>query len=212
MSVYPAGLELVKWLAFAAMVVDHIDLVLLERSAPWMYQVGRFAFPAFALAFGIGLAHSRDLLSVASRLLWPGVVAQVAWAFIDPTHPANVLIGFFCCALGLLAWQTWRPAGLAALALLLLTSSGLEGGKGMLLLVGGGYLGVCISHANTLGRVAVHAAAAAPWLLLFPSPGLLAGLGAPHAARWLPTLPRWSKTLPWAYAGHLWALFALRFI
>ena len=79
-----AHLELVKWLAFVAMVVDHVDLFLFNRTVPWMFEVGRFAAPAFAICFGIGLAFTRDAVAVADRLMWPAVLAQCIWILLAP--------------------------------------------------------------------------------------------------------------------------------
>lgn len=199
---YPRGLELLKWAALLAMLVDHVDLAVFNREQEWMYQIGRFAFPVFAISFGIGLAFTRDPVSVANRLFWPAMVAQCAWAIVDPAHPANVLVLFFCASVVLAAYR-WNPVcGLLGVGFLLATAPGLEGGKGGLLLMGAGFIGVSWRPA------VVHAVAAFPWLFLFPSPGLALGLIGPHVARWLPVIPRWPGFFAWAYAGHLVILAA----
>lgn len=197
-----AHLELVKWLAFAAMVVDHVDLVLFNRSVPWMFEVGRFAAPAFAICFGIGLAFTRDAFAVADRLMVPAIVAQCVWLLVAPVGYllayGNVLVVFTCCALVLAAARKHLWAGAAAGAFLLVVSPGLEGGPGLIVLVAAGYLTSCAnSWLPYLGGFA-------PWLAGALSPGLVAAALAPVLARLVPfTVPRLRGALAWGYPLHL---------
>lgn len=201
------GLELAKWLAFGAMLLDHVDLALFGRSQPWMHAIGRFALPCFAVAFGLGLARASDPLRVGARLVMPALLAQAAWAFLpsamDP-RPVNVLAGFAC-----LAWvegmrRLWPAAGAAAFAGLLWMSSGIEGSYVLLLIVGATVL------AERARTVELHAVGALAVAVAVPSPGAFVGLAAPHLARRLEIdLPRSAGLLAWAYAAHLAVLAAL---
>lgn len=205
-----AHLELVKWVAFVAMVVDHVDLVLFNRSVPWMFEVGRFAAPAFAICFGIGLAFTRDAFAVADRLMWPAVLAQCVWIVVAPRdYPlsyGNVLVVFTCCALVLAACRKHLWAGLAAGTFVLVVSPQLEGGPGLVLLVAAGYL---TSRANSW---LPYLGGFAPWLAGALSPGLVLAALAPVLARLVPfTVPRIRGFLAWGYPVHLAVigLFAL---
>ncbi|MEG1080926.1 MAG: TraX family protein [Pseudomonas sp.] len=51
-----AGLDLVKWLAMASMVIDHLRF--LWPTAEWLFVIGRFAFPLFCLAIAANVARS----------------------------------------------------------------------------------------------------------------------------------------------------------
>lgn len=189
-------LELVKWLAFGAMVVDHIDLAVFGRSVPWMHLVGGFAFPAFALCLGFGLACTRDPLAVGSRLVLPAVLAQVAWFFVEPDHPPNVLAMFALCAFGL-------ASPLAATAVVPVAWWLGEGGIFLPLLVAGGYL------SAREGWAVPAVVSCALWAVLAGSPGALVALVvflfAPSVR-----LPRVRGLLAWGYAGHLALLAALK--
>lgn len=198
------GLEAVKWLALAAMLVDHVDLIVLGRSQPWMYEVGRFALPAFAVAFGIGLARSRDAMAVGLRLIAPALVAQIAWEFAGRPDPVNILVTFFACAMALGTVRLHRPLGIATAVATVLVSTDLEGGVLTMLMVAAGWLaGRCRSDWP-------HALAAAPWLFFFASPGAVLGLAAPHiAARVEVTLPRHPGLLAWVYPAHIAFLAAI---
>lgn len=43
------GIELVKWVALLLMVGDHTNAYLAKYSIPYLYELGRIAFPLFAL-------------------------------------------------------------------------------------------------------------------------------------------------------------------
>lgn len=198
-------LELVKWLAFAAMVADHVDLALFGRGVPWLHAVGSFAFPAFCLTFGAGLATSSDPVSVARRLMLPAIVAQAAWLLIRPEHPLNVLFVFAACAAVEATSSRWLgPKGAAYLLLAGVAGFAGEGGPWGVMLVAGA------SAARHLLRWWPVAAVGALWALLVPSVGTLAALAA--FALWpasAPRLPRSRGLLAWAYAAHLALLAAL---
>jgi hypothetical protein len=188
-----ARLELVKWAGFLAMVVDHVGIAVYHRSVPELHVVGQFAFPAFCLAFGLGLARSSDPARVSMRLLLPAFVAQVAWAFIEAPHGANVLAMFALCAAArdrAWAWPFVFAIGLFAG----------EGGPFLPLMVAGGVL------AWRLRTAAPVLGAGLGWATLIGSP--TAAISALAVAFWPAgaLVPRVPGLLAWGYALHLAAL------
>lgn len=198
-------LEAVKWLAFVAMVCDHVDLALFGRGVPWLHALGTFAFPAFCLTFGLGVATSSNPLAVAKRLVLPAIIAQAAWLVIRPEHPLNVLAVFAACAaLEGTAGRWLGTKGAGYLALAGVAGYVGEGGPWGVMLVAGA------SAARDLRRWWPLATVGALWAVLVPTPGTLAALAAVAwwPASW-PRIPRTRGLFAWAYAGHLAVLAAL---
>lgn len=114
-----AGLEAIKWLAFALMVLDHLARYAISGLGPLPWLLGRLVFPLFAIALGVGLARRRDLSDVALRLLVWGTVAQGALIFAVGRAPyLNVLFTFAAGVVWahcLVSPARSRPAGLEAL-------------------------------------------------------------------------------------------------
>jgi hypothetical protein len=186
------------------MVLDHVDLVVYDRSVPWMHAIGAFAFPAFAVTFGAGLALSRDALAVAERLVVPALLAQAAWIWLPGPGGLNVLGVFALAALAAECYRAWPALGVACAAALLLAGQLLEGGTWGVTLVLGAW---AAARWRLWWLVAL---ASAPWLLFVPSAGVAAGLVAPHFARRLDVkVPRVPGLFAWAYAGHLVVLAGL---
>lgn len=106
--------EILKWLGATFMVVDHVNAYLLDWRYPWMYYVGRVAFPLFAIALGVSLA-GRDLASVNrafKRTLIVACIAQPLSGLVRDPAPWNIL---FVLAVGLLIVsqierRTWKVA------------------------------------------------------------------------------------------------------
>lgn len=115
------ALELVKWIAIAAMVVDHINWFWFAaggnpQATPtaWMSHVGRIALPLFAFCFGVNLIRvleAPDSAAKFRRMAWrlalAGVAAQAAyWPLRGYFWPLNVLALFGLAAA--LAWLWTR--------------------------------------------------------------------------------------------------------
>ena len=123
MSRRDGALDLLKWLALLAMVLDHLRYV--GFSADWLYVPGRLAFPWFCLAMAANLARIG-----ASALPWRylgwlllfGAVSEVPYRLFFPEGATlNVLPTL---TLGLLVARSWQTPtlearGLAVGALLL---------------------------------------------------------------------------------------------
>ena len=96
-------IEVLKWLAVAAMVVDHINAALYARElGTWADVIGRIAFPVFACVFGHNLARPGvDLAKVIRWLVLFGTVAFPVHAYLFATAvvwPLNVLFTFAVAA------------------------------------------------------------------------------------------------------------------
>lgn len=80
----PLATEAMKWLAAMAMVVDHANKYLFEGSAPWMFAVGRVAFPLFVVTLAYNLARSDALarLRTTKRLALFGAISTVPYTLL----------------------------------------------------------------------------------------------------------------------------------
>lgn len=114
--------ELLKWLALASMLVDHVNAAVFDRSLEWATPVGRIAMPVFALVVGYNLARPGvDLQKILARLLLFGTLALPAHAWLF-SHafgiwPLNVMFTFAAAVLAVMAIR--RRQYLAAVAIVL---------------------------------------------------------------------------------------------
>lgn len=95
-------LELLKWVGLVAMVVDHVNLKFFADSLPGAFELGRLAFPLFAvaLAFGFVRADRAQFIDVVCRvLLVAGATMPIGMLFFESAQ-LNIL---FTLALGLAA-------------------------------------------------------------------------------------------------------------
>ena len=127
-----------KWLALAAMFLDHLNAVFgasLYRGAwlepilstgysGWMHWVGRLAFPIFAFLVARGVRHTRSLTRYAVRLGLFALLAQIPYTMAlhglnsarigDPEGYPLLLFSWsnpnilFTLLLGLLAITLWE--------------------------------------------------------------------------------------------------------
>ncbi|WP_442684422.1 TraX family protein [Stenotrophomonas sp. JC08] len=95
-----SGRELLKWIALVLMTGDHVAKVIYGGYVPVVSELGRVAFPVFALVMAYNLAQPKaDAAKSLRRLLLWGVIAQPvhAWAF-GAALPLNVLLSFALAA------------------------------------------------------------------------------------------------------------------
>ncbi|MDH1659870.1 TraX family protein [Stenotrophomonas sp. GD03777] len=94
------GRELLKWLALVLMTGDHVLKVFGLGYVPVVSELGRVAFPVFALVMAYNLAQSgADSAKSARRLLLWGVVATPAAVLaFGEWLPLNVLLTFAAAA------------------------------------------------------------------------------------------------------------------
>ncbi|MDV2451477.1 TraX family protein [Xanthomonas hortorum] len=99
------GREFLKWLAVLFMTGDHASKILHVGYVPVVTELGRIAFPLFALILAYNLAQPRaDIEKSVKRLFFWGIVAApiAAIAFQD-VLPLNVLLSFSLAATCILA-------------------------------------------------------------------------------------------------------------
>lgn len=113
MSRRDGALDLLKWLALLAMVLDHLRYV--GFSVDWLYVPGRLAFPWFCLAMAANLSRN-DASTVPWRylgwLLLFSAVSEIPYRlFIPDPTTLNVMPTL---VLGLLVARGWQTPTLEA--------------------------------------------------------------------------------------------------
>ncbi|MEG0184910.1 MAG: TraX family protein [Stenotrophomonas sp.] len=190
--------ELLKWLALLTMTGDHVAKVVFGGYVPVVSELGRIAFPLFALVMACNLAQpGADLRRSIGRLALWGVHA-LAFGY---GLPLNILLTFLLAAVAVHALANNRPV-------LLLLAAGV-----LPMLVDYQWAGVGFV---VLGWIAFRHRAG--WLLLF---GFAAVCWVNHngwallaiplvlavaRVRW--SVPRWRWAFYAYYVGHLAVLAA----
>ncbi|WP_446029144.1 TraX family protein [Lelliottia amnigena] len=123
-SLSPAALDMIKVLALIAMLIDHINTLLLTPSEPLMYALGRMAFPLFTLIWAMNVQRTPERLQVrANRLwMWAAVTQPVfSLAFVghQPWWALNILFVFAGVTQLLALRYRFGAKGMAAGVLLL---------------------------------------------------------------------------------------------
>ena len=179
-----APLDVVKLAAAVLMVLDHVNTILLNGGATWMWRLGRIAFPLFCFVLACHLVRGADPSRYVRTLLLVGIATQpiFAAAFAFGTKEANIL---FTLSAGVVlatalarAGALWPHAVLGFGSLLVLTlpawaKTGVDFGLG----------GILLPAALTLALLRWRAYGA--WL-----PVILFGLNA-HA--WRPEGETWME-------------------
>ncbi|SNY57143.1 TraX protein [Stenotrophomonas sp. CC120223-11] len=195
--------ELLKWIALLTMTGDHVAKVVYGGYLPVVSELGRIAFPLFALVMACNLAQpGADLRKSIRRLVGWGVIAQPLHALaFGYWLPLNILLTFAFAAVAVHALANNRPVQLllaagvlpmfvdyqwAGVGSVLLAWIAFQHRAWWLLLVG--LAAVCWANHNGWALLAV------PVVLL--------------AARVSWQLPRWRWAFYGYYVGHL-AVLAL---
>ncbi|ATS80439.1 TraX family protein [Xanthomonas citri] len=103
-----SGREFLKWIAVICMTCDHVATIVYGGHVPILSQLGRIAFPLFAMVMAYNLAQDQvDYAKSVRRLAIWGLIAQPvhAWAF-GAWLPLNVLLTF--CLSSALVWAADR--------------------------------------------------------------------------------------------------------
>ncbi|MGU9868238.1 TraX family protein [Kluyvera ascorbata] len=120
----PAAVDMVKVLALLAMLIDHINTLLLTQPSPLMYAAGRMAFPLFTLIWAMNVQHTPERLQKRASRMWAwAVITQpvfsLAFAGHQPWWALNILF-VFAGVTQLLALQyRYGPKGLVSGVVLL---------------------------------------------------------------------------------------------
>lgn len=112
--------ELLKWIALLSMTGDHVAKVVFGGYVPVVSELGRIAFPLFALVMACNLAQpGADLGKSIRRLAAWGLLAQPLHALAFSSWlPLNILLTFCLAAVAVYALANNRQ-------LLLLVAAGL---------------------------------------------------------------------------------------
>lgn len=199
------GRELLKWLALVLMTGDHVLKVFGLGYVPVMSELGRVAFPVFALVMAYNLAQpGADTAKCARRLLLWGVVATpVAMLAFGQWLPLNVLLTFAAAA-GI-AWAIERRQWVIVILLAVLAPTVLDyAWPGVWLVLAGWwwYRGQGRHHWPVwfcMGLLCIYNGNA--WALL-AIPALRLG----HINV---RVPRSGRVFYWYYVGHLLVFAAL---
>jgi len=112
------SVEALKWLALVLMTGDHVNSFLLDRSVPILYDLGRLAFPLFAVVLAYNLARpGADYWRATRRLVLVGLVAT--WPYTVVTGHVLQLNVLFTFAVAAAAMALWSRSHLASLALVI---------------------------------------------------------------------------------------------
>ena len=224
-----AGIEWIKWLAFGAMIFDHVNWLWFARGGdprltagvhPWMNDVGRLALPLFAFAFGHNLvrvlesdARTVRLRRMGRRLAVAGLAAQIPyWLLRGYFWPLNVVFLFGACAGLVVLWNLpiERHRLLVRSGVLvvgLVVGAGVEYwwlGMGVVLAA------VAVARARSWGSLLIFVAALVPICLLngnlYAVLAVVAIVAVRNAGKAPPRIPGLLYVL---YPAHLWAMLAL---
>lgn len=112
LNIAPLQRDVIKIIAFLAMVADHIATAT-GVGSPWLNVLGRCAFPLFALVCGCNLAGKTLRQSAVNRLWLMAVLAQPAFwlAFRGAGNQWWQLNILFCFALVLQLYQFLQRPG-----------------------------------------------------------------------------------------------------
>ncbi|WP_432591934.1 TraX family protein [Stenotrophomonas maltophilia] len=195
--------ELLKWIALLTMTGDHVAKVVFGGYVPVVSELGRIAFPLFALVMACNLAQpGADLRKSIRRLALWGLIAQPLHALAFGSWlPLNILLTFALAAVAVHALANNRPVQLLlAAGLLPMLVDYQWAGVGSVLLA-------WIAFRHRAWWLLLAALAAVCWanhngwaLLAIPIVLL--------AARMTWQLPRWRWVFYGYYVGHL-AVLAL---
>ncbi len=197
MELSSSARELLKWIALLAMTGDHVAKVVFGGYVPVVSELGRIAFPLFALVMACNLAQpGADLRKSMRRLALWGLIAQPLHAFAFGSWlPLNILLTFALAAVAVHALASHRPVQLLLAAGVLPMFVDYQwAGVGAVLLAW-----IAFRHRAwwllVVGLAAVCWANHNGWALLAVPIVLLA------APAW--QLPRWRWVFYGYYVGHL---------
>lgn len=134
---------MLKVIAIASMLADHLNILLLGSEYEFLFWFGRLALPLFCYLLVAGFTYTSDVLSYIRRLLFFAFLAQpiYIWAFDYPMYQLNIL---FSLTLALWVLSRLRDIGpFYFVVLLLLAAFLLEGGVQVVCLVMAFYFIVC---------------------------------------------------------------------
>lgn len=102
------SMDAIKCVALIAMLIDHMNDILLSPSCLELYAVGRMAMPLFALIFAFNMAKQPSRAQELAKRQWKwAIITQPFFAFAfyghQPWYALNILFVFAVCS-QLIAW------------------------------------------------------------------------------------------------------------
>jgi type-F conjugative transfer system pilin acetylase TraX len=101
-------MDVLKCVALIAMLIDHMNDILLSPSSLLLYAVGRMAMPLFALVFAFNMAKQPGRSRELAKRQWKwAIITQPVFAFAfyghQPWYALNILFVFAVCS-QIVAW------------------------------------------------------------------------------------------------------------
>jgi len=109
LTLSPGAVDVVKLIALAAMIIDHVNTVLMPVPRLELYALGRTAFPLFTLVWAMHVTRAPQRLQHRANRLWIwAMVTQPVFTLTFqghvPWYALNILF-VFASTTQLLAWQ-----------------------------------------------------------------------------------------------------------
>lgn len=206
------ALELLKWLAVILMTGDHVAKVLFGGYVPVLSELGRIAFPLFAVVMAYNLARpGADIAKSVRRLLvWAAIAQPVHALAFGYWLPLNVLASFALAASvvwAIRAGRWWLVAALAGPLPLIVDYQW----AGMLLVVGAWawydhharYRDCRVMLMDHIETAKLHGS---PWLMLLAMAALCLYNGNGWALLAFPVI--WlGRSIAWKVPRTRWAFY-----
>lgn len=216
-------LDVLKVVAFMAMLSDHVNKVLLHNAYPGMSTLGRLAFPLFAWCFAYSVVHHlRDTRRFVQNAIIFSLLAQVPF-FILFIHAKKIgclsILPVFLFAWIVNRQEGWKGIPREAFQYPLFALAGILTFDASYSWSGVGFVLCCIGFFRSGGwgygagamalLVLVLAGSASSEVMFFPIVAVLllvssVGKLGQKIPRFLPR-----NGLYLGYVGHLWALYVL---
>lgn len=108
----PFSMDMLKCIALIAMLIDHMNDILLSPSSPLLYAVGRMAMPLFTLIFAFNMGKQPCRAQELANRQWKwAAITQPFFVFAfyghQPWYALNILFVFAVCS-QLVAWVYTR--------------------------------------------------------------------------------------------------------
>jgi len=226
----PFSMDALKCVALIAMLIDHMNDILLSPSSLLLYAVGRMAMPLFALIFAFNMAKQPGRAKELAKRQWKwAVITQPFFAFAFyghlPWYALNILFVFAVCSqliewghsrtkhcwiksillIAIFVWPlslaSYGLAGIAFVMISVLVLASITPGTTILLLWLISFISLNTASLTVASLLTVIVFAIIPTLCL---PLFVLTLTDSAKAKGKRFLPR--QTFYWLYCGHLMVL------
>tara|TARA_B110000211_G_C14046379_1_gene539154 strand:- start:44 stop:772 length:729 start_codon:yes stop_codon:yes gene_type:complete len=103
LTFHNGGIEALKWIALASMILDHVNKYLFNYSIDYFFEIGRLAMPLFGIIFAYNMARDKSkgsqyYIKVFKRLTTYGLIATPYFTILGGVKygwwPLNILFTF----------------------------------------------------------------------------------------------------------------------